>query len=477
MADDYWGQWAESLWRLRTGDLVGASQALSESIDLTETPPPMLSKLRAQLDAWLNPPTTPEPARPFGALRRWVAGDDSAAAVLQASTGLPHSLYVAVTESIRSGQPVPVHYQGLDSLNQLLATISSALIRLVMTGAVDDLQIGDADVLLQWGVGCPALERIHLALSAPDKADNLTELIAGLRDTAMRSGDTFGAETLSIIEALRTDHDRRDQALGATSFRRLVDLPRAGPAPSSRSATAEPSEFYIQVLGGFRLGEFDDEAINHRLRPQQAAVLQALALHAGRWLHRNNLVDWFWPDVEFTTGLRRLATALSAVRSKVVIELDGVELVRRKDSYRLVTDQTMDGAAMIALLRRVESEAGLQLAESVRHLSEALTLGERPLLPDHPTADWTIEARWELQDRWQRAVLAIFRRLDALPIDESLADGLVQLFPRILTIVDTNDAIWRRCIEFAQDSGAPLMAAQLEARYDNLVLRLDQPPT
>src|SRR5262249_58295054 len=80
---------------------------------------------------------------------------------------------------------------------------------------------------------------------------------------------------------------------------------------ASDAPSAEASALRIHLLGGFRVwvGARPIEERDWRLR-KAASLLKLLALAPGHTLHREQLVEWLWPDHEPHAARHHLKYAL-----------------------------------------------------------------------------------------------------------------------------------------------------------------------
>ncbi len=268
-----------------------------------------------------------------------------------------------------------------------------------------------------------------------------------------------------------TGHPAPDPAPGgdpvdderARSRPSLVPVP--DPVPESGDAPDEP---LLLLTGRFRLGRLGDECDD--LRPQHLAILQALALRAPGWVARDQLLVWFWPEADPAAGNRRLATAISAIRRVLEAGAPTVSIIRHNDRFRLDTGDTRSDLAVLRS-RLADAEAALRgegsLTAAIRVIESCLDLQRGPVLGAACSATWVDDARWELDERWERAVEALLDRGSARP-----RSRLLHLLPRLLALASRSDRQWLRAIEMAEAASAPLVASQLRARYERLVVQV-----
>ena len=155
----------------------------------------------------------------------------------------------------------------------------------------------------------------------------------------------------------------------------------------------DASELRIEVLGAFRVvvgGRAVSEDSWRRRKP--AALLKLLALAPGHRLHREQLVDALWPDLEPAASASNLRKALHHARAA----LDGIEsgasglLLSERDVLALAPGSTVDVnefRADLASARRL-GDIGLY--------RRALDAYRGELLPDDRYEEWAEGPRRDL---------------------------------------------------------------------------------
>jgi DNA-binding SARP family transcriptional activator len=224
----------------------------------------------------------------------------------------------------------------------------------------------------------------------------------------------------------------------------------------------------LRCFGGFALTVGGEEIDLDALRPRARALLRVLAVHQGRDVHRERLVDQLWSSTDLATGTRGLQVAMSSVRQVLRrAGLDGNDVVRRRgDAYRL----TLPAGSRIDVLDfdRLVRAAAPHLrqgrpGEAVRSLSQALSLYVADLLPEDGPAEWVVPERERLRllAATAAADLAVAQReLGELREAQVAARRSAELDP-------VQDAAWRLLAELyeeADDFSAAARARQDQAR-------------
>ena len=244
--------------------------------------------------------------------------------------------------------------------------------------------------------------------------------------------------------------------------RKVAAVVEPPPAATSTTSNAEPPPpVELRCFGAFRL-EVAGQPVNLRaVRPRARSALRFLAIHAGRPVHREQLIDALWPDTPLDTGLRKLQVALSSLR-QVMPPASGLAIGRDGESYRLVLpaggrlDITEFDASVTRARRAAERgdhsaalEAGL----------EALQAHPDDLLVEEGPAEWVLGPR----DQYRAALVATA----AIAADAALTSGKPELAAaaaeRGLAVDRYADGLWR-LLERALVAAGDVAAAERARR-------------
>ena len=247
----------------------------------------------------------------------------------------------------------------------------------------------------------------------------LTSLAVGV-GFAQAGREDLAAETLARAANLADD-------LGAPALRhwadRLAEIPPrtqppcgpTQPAPAVNPSRPAPGRVALVCLGGFSLTVDGRESGWGELRPRARSLLMLLALHHGRPVHREELVDTLWPDLTLASGIRSLQVAVSSIRHCLwTAGLTKEALRRHGEAYVLALpgadDQLRSFERLAADLPRESGAAALHLR------SAALDLYAGDLLPEAGPAEWVVGER----DRLRRlaASVASAAAVDALQLGD-----------------------------------------------------------
>ena len=150
----------------------------------------------------------------------------------------------------------------------------------------------------------------------------------------------------------------------------------------------------IELLGGFRVsvgGQPVPDDVWHRRKP--AALLKLLALAPGHRLHREQVMDALWPELDPAAAGANLRKAIHHARSALEDIVSGAGALIRSDGDLL----TLAAAGLsldVELFR--SSLAAARRARDVDEYWRALELYQGELLPEDRYDDWAGAPRREL---------------------------------------------------------------------------------
>lgn len=255
------------------------------------------------------------------------------------------------------------------------------------------------------------------------------------------------------------------RSLGLVRFARRAEelLARAGAAAVAGGSS-------LRCFGGFEL-TIDGRAIDPaHVKPRARSVLHLLALHAGRPVHREVLIEALWPEVDREAGARNLHTAVSALRSAIDPALSRAGrsvLVREGESYRLaLAEGAMDlvrfeRALTSARAARARGEA----AAAISACRSALDEYAGDLLPESGPASWVVEERERLRGEAARAA----EELAELLLAQGEAAAAAAAAERGLRIDRYRDALWTLLARAHAAAGNDAASARARREYERVL--------
>ena len=206
---------------------------------------------------------------------------------------------------------------------------------------------------------------------------------------------------------------------------------------------AGATNLQVHLLGGFdvRIGDRQVPATIWRQR-RAAGVVKLLALEAGHWLHREQLLDVLWPDLDPDSAANNLRGALHHARRGLETAGAPVNTFLRRDRDGLLLGPADHVQVDVDAFTEAVSYAWQSVDPLVAEQAAALYRGV--LLPEDPYEDWaearreglrtsflTVLARLarlhEERGEFAQAVAAHQRALVADPLDEATHAHLMRL--------------------------------------------------
>jgi len=169
-------------------------------------------------------------------------------------------------------------------------------------------------------------------------------------------------------------------------------------------------------------------------------LLKILLLAQGRYVSKDQLCEWLWPDADPEAAGANLRSAVSDLR-----KLLEPELARGRDSTYILTKRegyAFDWSAALCL-DLADFERAAASAASRTNLEAALALYRGDLLEEDPYAEWALRER----ERLRELRLITMARL----VEHQLNDGdyleAVSLCDQALTFDASREALWRSLMQ------------------------------
>ncbi|MGW6899537.1 ATP-binding protein [Streptomyces sp. NPDC054919] len=219
------------------------------------------------------------------------------------------------------------------------------------------------------------------------------------------------------------------------------------------------------LLGGFRAGRGEAGPVVERWRrPGARTVVKMLALAPGHRLHRDQVTEACWPDVDLNTARRSLRVSLHTARHTLE-----PELAPRGVSAYLATDgdllSLVPGAVDVDVVA-AERAAVAALDSGIQDaLVAAWTTLSQELLPEDRYAAWADTRRRELASLRRRLALA----LADLPGSAHRTQQAVWVLEREVAADELDEALHRRLMGAHLAAGDHSRAAEQYGRLRELL--------
>lgn len=329
--------------------------------------------------------------------------------------------------------------------------------------AADALDALGAPALAAWARAAMAVAQVRHGGGPPSSA---------LEADAARCGPVPHALALVALGAPADRWGRLARAAGVQAWVRLVARRTVPVAPTVAvpalvvTAPAPAPLLDVRCLGDFRLDVAGSTVPTSSLRPQHAALLRALALAAPAPVHRDRLVEWFWPGRLPERGNHSLQVAVSDVRRALDVAHPGAGAVLRRveQGYALGVDgRTVHDVRRLELASRAADVAlgARDEATALVALQRVVDVGAAELLPQDGTAEWVVGPRETVRAGVVRACATL---ADLLMARGDTA-GAVAVVRRGLALDRFQDDLWRRLVSGLVTDGRPAAAAAARREY------------
>jgi DNA-binding SARP family transcriptional activator len=335
-----------------------------------------------------------------------------------------------------------------------------------------------ASVVERCGLGWVArMTRASLALTSQADGCEAAQLV---RDDCQRDSDPWGAALASLFEGIGRvlragdasaafDHAVRGFTdLGAVAMVMLVDELRQvsdGVPVRARSSLSPSMRVYcfdaLEVV-------IDDSPIDlSAVRPRALSVLRLLALHAGRPVHREVLMDSLWPDVDPDAALHSLQVAVSSLR-KVMPDRPAPGIARHGDAYQL--EMRPGSFSDLRAFQTLLNSAATAMAQcdhrrAFDEARNAATLYRGDLLLDEGPAEWVVGHRDALRLDMVRACTIAGEAAMKLGIPHEAT----RMSERGLSVDRYADPLWRLQIESLEQSSDRASAERVRRSWQEMM--------
>jgi DNA-binding SARP family transcriptional activator len=242
----------------------------------------------------------------------------------------------------------------------------------------------------------------------------------------------------------------------------------------ARSSEWSIAPLHVELLGGFRVERADGALPQSAWQQRRAAktLTKLLATHRRHALHREQILDILWRDVDIASALNSFGKALHAARPALEPDLrprqDSAYLRLRDDMLTLDTAHVVIDADYFERL----AESALQL-RTVRTYEIALAAYTGELLPEDRYEDWSAERRSLVSELHIRLLLGLADALQSRGDHRQAADRL----RAVLQQDPTREDVHRRLMLHYAEMGARYEAVrQYQICRDVLHRKLEMAP-
>ena len=337
------------------------------------------------------------------------------------------------------GMHVSTLFEGLGALNA-----GEAPVELLEAAANGFAELG-AGVLEAWSRSAHAVALVRTG----DPNARETALEAGRLG---RRAGVHVAEVLAYLALAELEPGSDHEVLARTMQRECGLLGLLGPAAARVREPTREAGFAVCCLGGLRLNLPGRTTDLRAVTPRARSLLRLLALHEGRPVHREVLMEALWPGCDPVSGGRNLQVLVSSLRQALEPGRgrgDDTLVARDGDAYRLALPKgtEIDVAAFHRALAQGRAGTGPRAAAGAYTRALDLYVGE--LFPEEGPAEWVIEPREQLLE-------------EAVEVARGLAESLLALGDplaaaracrRGLVLEQRDASLWRLCVAAYEAAG------------------------
>lgn len=174
----------------------------------------------------------------------------------------------------------------------------------------------------------------------------------------------------------------------------------------------------VQTLGTFVVWRGDEPVLDQEWRREKARRLfQLLLVHRGRFLQREQIIDYLWPDTPLKSAETHFKVALNALHRALEPHRRRGDapffVVRHESTYGLNPAAAIEWDVDLFLKGLAEADhlSTTQPDEAIPRYQEALALYSGTFLPDALYEDWTHSLRERLTRRYLEGAEALARLL------------------------------------------------------------------
>jgi DNA-binding SARP family transcriptional activator len=239
-----------------------------------------------------------------------------------------------------------------------------------------------------------------------------------------------------------------------------------------------PPSLELRCFGGFSLAIGGTPVDLTAAKPIARRALRCLAIHAGRPVHREVLIEALWPGGDAVRATRHLQVLISILRHLLepgVARGESHVILRDGEAYSL--DLPADGWADVVQFDRALSEGRLARAQrredrAVVAFQGAMDVYGGELLPEDGPADWVVEERERRRREACEAAIALAQLL--LARGEALSAAVV--CERGLGFDRYQDSLWKTCVLAYEQAGDAAAAERARRRYEGVLAELGREP-
>ena len=289
-----------------------------------------------------------------------------------------------------------------------------------------------------------------------------------------------GAAVVAMLALAVADPPRRPALLSAAAEKAAAaELPRAtmkfwlATYAAGQSGSAAPG-VTIRCFGGFVMAVNGRVIDVSQVRPRARSALRLLAMNAGKFVHREVLIEALWADLPPAAATRNLQVTISALRG-LLEPASGrgkaQTLVRSGDAYGLTlppgssadTTNFTEAVDRWQQLRRAGS-----FAAEVDAMRAALGAYSGDLLPEEGPAEWAVQAR----EQFRGMAARVARELATAELTRGNVLEAIRSAEHCIALDPHDDEAWQVLLQAYARSSTPARALHARRRYAEMLAQL-----
>ena len=246
---------------------------------------------------------------------------------------------------------------------------------------------------------------------------------------------------------------------------------------AASTVAVRPPAVRIRCFGGFQIAVNGRPLDLSQVRPRARSALRLLAVQAGRFVHREVLIEALWSDLPPAAATRNLQVTISALRGLLEPESGRGKaqmLVRSGDAYGIVLPPGSDADTATfsdAVQHWQQQRRSGSFASEVDAMRAALAAYGGEVLPEEGPAEWAVEAR----DQFRQRATRVARELAIAELTQGHVAEAIQAAEQCIALDRHDDEAWQVLLRGYARSATPAKALEARRRYAEMLARLGVP--
>lgn len=253
--------------------------------------------------------------------------------------------------------------------------------------------------------------------------------------------------------------------------------PLANDLPDVADARAQPmASLSIYCLGPFQVCR-DDGLVAHWPSGKGKSIFKYLVTQRRRPVHKERLMEMFWPNTDADAARRNLNVAIHSARQALRCDVLPCPIVFQEDCYQLnpCIDTWVDFELFLQHVANAQShDARGSATAAIEELVAAERLYQGDFLEEHRYDEWLVPLRASLCEHYCN----LLERLSGHAFETGNYDGCIVLCAKMLVLDRCDERAHRRLMHcYGRQGIAHLALRQFHACARALRTELDTEPS